>query len=295
MAKVVISGSSGLVGSHLKKHFGERGWQVQPISWRKAGDYEQCADAITGADVVVNLAGQSVFRRWTKSYKKIIWSSRVDSTRELVGILSKLPANKRPKVFFHASGCGIYTHTSADSITEESPLGDMFLAQVAAGAEAEAEKLQKVPIRTIQMRLPAIVSNDSPSWRLVWRIAKLGLYTTLGDGSNLVTWVGIDDVVKMLLFLIDNEDVSGAVNFVSPELITQKEFVNAMRKALNRPIPIPRIPVFLAKLAAGDMVVDLLLGDRKIVPAKLQKANYEWVHPTFAEVLQALIQSERKK
>jgi len=227
----------------------------------------------------------------TKRHRRRIRDSRVLRSNELTAIVARLPQSQKPDILINASPCEIYQSHPRNALTEDAPHANTFLAKLAKEWENATAPLAQ-SLRVVYTRFPTVVGAGGNLWRTMYPIYKLGLGTTIGKGDNWFPWIAVDDVVNIMFFIIANERISGAVNCVSPNMITQKEFSDAFRQFVNRPALMPRIPALFAKLG-GELFTEVFLNSKRIVPAKLQAAGCEWLLPDIADAL-AATRAERR-
>jgi uncharacterized protein len=302
MMKILVTGSSGLVGTALTSALALAGHTVcrlvRPQSAGGEGAKEgfavawdpatgELGGAGVGADAVVNLAGASIAAgRWTAERKALLRSSRIDTTRALVSALAKM--NVRPSVLVSASAIGIYSDRGGETLTEESKPGTDFLARVAQEWEAEATKAEVLGIRVVLARLGIILAREGGALQKMMLPFNLGLGGKLGSGRQWMSWVTLEDVVAILRFAIENASVRGAINIVSPRPLQNAEFTKALAKAMHRPALFPA-PAFALRLALGEMANALLLSSQRVAPQALEKLGYRFFHPDLTSALAAIL------
>ena len=223
--KIAISGNSGFIGRHLTDFFSDRGDVVVPLkhSMFRLKTDDKLKEALIGCDVVINLAGTTINQRWTSKAKRKIKNSRVYTTRRLVSILNEMPV--KPKLFISASAVGIYPDKGIYSETSTSE-GTGFLADVCIRWEEEAQKLSR-DIRLVVARFGVVLSKDGgalPKMLLPFRFFVGG---KIASGKQGFSWIHIDDVLYAIQFIIEHEDLSGVVNLVSPQPLTNRAFTRA--------------------------------------------------------------------
>src|SRR5712692_33539 len=294
--KILVTGSSGLVGTALGSGLARAGHTVcrlvRPnsaagegpkegfaVAWNPASG--ELGGAGVGADAVVNLAGASIADgRWTTQRKALLHSSRIDTTRALVGALAKM--NARPSVLVSASAIGCYGDRGDETLTEESKPGADFLAGLAQEWEAEALKAEALGIRVVLARFGIILAHEGGALPKMMLPFKFGAGGKLGSGQQWMSWVTLEDVVGILRFAIENgslggarniSPVRGAINVVSPQPLQNTEFTKVLAKALHRPALFPA-PAFALRLALGEMADALLLSSQRVVPQKLLQLGY---------------------
>ncbi|HUC53112.1 MAG TPA: TIGR01777 family oxidoreductase [Candidatus Cybelea sp.] len=296
--KILVTGSSGLVGTALGKALSRAGHtvcrMVRPQSTAGEGANEgfavawnpatgELGGAGVGADAVVNLAGASIAEgRWTKQRKELLRASRIDTTRALVNALAKM--NARPSVLVSASAIGIYGDRGDETLTEESKPGTDFLAGLTQEWEAEALKAEALGIRVVLARFGIILAREGGALSKMMLPFKFGAGGKLGSGRQWTSWVMLEDVVESLRFAIEKASVRGAVNIVSPQPLQNVEFVGVLAKAMHRPALFPA-PAFALRLALGEMADALLLSSQRVAPQALEKFAYRFLHPDLNSAL----------
>jgi uncharacterized protein len=302
--KILVTGSSGLVGTALVKALGRDGHMVcrlmRPesaannevkdgfnVAWNPATG--ELGGAGVGPDAVVNLAGASIADgRWTAERKAVLRASRIDTTRALVEALAKM--NARPSVLVSASAIGIYGDRGDELLTEESQAGTDFLAELARDWEAEALKAGALGIRVVLARFGIILSREGGALAKMLLPFKLGAGGRLGSGQQWMSWVTLEDVVGILRMAIEKAAVRGAVNVVAPQPVRNAEFTKVLAKALHRPALFPA-PGFALQLALGEMADALLLSSQRVAPQNLEMAGYRFLQPGLRAALGAILQA----
>ena len=264
--------------SKLATHTTPEGFDVK---WNPATG--ELGGAAVGADAVVNLAGASIAgKRWTAERKKLLRTSRVDSTAMLVKALAKMAA--RPRVLVSASAVGYYGNRGDEILKEESEPGGDFLAGIAKEWETEACKAEVLGIRVVAARFGIILAREGGALPQMARPFRLGVGGRIGSGEQWMSWVSLDDVIGMLRFALENATLRGPVNFVSPQPMRNVEFTHALARALHRPALLPT-SAFALRLALGEMADALLLTSQRVLPEQLQRLDYSFVHNNLAATL----------
>jgi uncharacterized protein len=293
---VVITGSSGLIGTALIEALTDAGHRAIPMVRAKATSGQLAwdpragkidANGLEGVDAVVHLAGAGIGdKRWTDAYRKELVDSRTIPTALLANTLATLV--DPPKVLLSGSAIGIYGDRGNETLTETSPRGTGFLSQLVVDWEAAAQPAVDAGIRTALLRTGIVQSTKGGALKKQLPLFKLGLGGKFGKGDNWQSWISITDQVGAILHLLSN-DVSGPVNLTAPTPVTQGQYVKALGKALHRPA-FAIIPPFAPKLLLGGELVDaLLLEGQKVLPTVLQASGYAFVHPTIDLALKALL------
>jgi uncharacterized protein (TIGR01777 family) len=275
--RIAITGASGLVGRHISDTLCAEGHEVRAISTRNAirpEDLEAC-------DAVVHLAGEPVAQRWTAAAKERIRSSRVDGTRQLVQSLSALKT--RPAVLISASAIGIYGSRSDEVLTESSAPARDFLGDVAVGWECEARAAEALGIRVVMPRFGVILARDGGALKKIVPPFKLGIGGRIANGKQWMSWIHIDDVVRLIAFAIANESVRGPANAVSPNPVTNARFTRELARALHRPAIFP-VPLFALRMLFGQMA-EILYASQRVIPDAAIRWGFEF---KFAELSTAL-------
>jgi uncharacterized protein len=296
--KVLISGGSGVVGSALTNslradgtsvsHFVRPGRQALPgdVLWDPSRATVD-VPAMEGYDAIVHLSGANIAGgRWTDQRKALLRSSRVDSTRVLVDSLSHL--KKPPRVFVCASAVGFYGDRGDELLTESSGYGNDFLSILCRAWEGEAARASANGTRTVMTRFGIILATQGGALPRMLTPFKLGLGGRLGSGKQWMSWVALEDVVRILRAAIADETIHGPVNVVAPHPVQNSEFTQALAGVLHRPAIFPA-PAFALRLALGQMADALLLSSQRVQPEKLAKLNYQFRFETLQPALQAIL------
>jgi uncharacterized protein (TIGR01777 family) len=299
--KVLISGASGLIGTaltdELREHGHAVGHLVRPGATARAGDVRWdpatgSADlnAIEGVEAVVNLGGASIGDgRWTPERKKILRTSRVDSTRVLVDSLARL--KKKPRAFLSASAVGYYGDRGDEVLTETSRAGEDFLAQLARDWEAEAMRAEASGMRTVILRFSVVLSQKGGALARMLTPFRIGVGGRLGSGKQWMSWVALEDAARIARFALGDEKLRGAINVAAPNPVQNSDFTRVLASVLHRPAIFPA-PAFVLRLALGEMADALLLSSQRALPERLLGAGYEFRFDRLETALPAVL--ERK-
>ncbi|MBL8181729.1 MAG: TIGR01777 family oxidoreductase [Blastocatellia bacterium] len=295
--KILITGASGLVGKELQKSFAAKGYEMllasrsEPkddnhIQWTIEEGFSE-PEKLEGIDVVVHLAGENVSGlRWTDDKKKAIRDSRVLGTRNVVDAISKL--KKKPHTFIASSAIGFYGERGDEEVTESSAAGDNFLAGVCKEWEAESRRAEDAGIRTVLLRTGIVLSKDGGALATMLTPFKLGVGGVVGSGKQWMSWISLEDEIAVINFAIENENIRGAVNAVSPNPATNEEFTKTLGEVLYRPTFIP-LPEFAVSMIFGEMGDALLLASTKVMPKRLEDAGFEFKHPNLKEAIESAV------
>jgi uncharacterized protein (TIGR01777 family) len=292
--RILITGAGGLIGTALQKSFAEKGYEMllasrsepkneKEIQWSVEDGFAQ-PERLEGLDAVVHLAGESISGlRWTDEKKKAIRDSRVLGTRNVVEAISKL--KKKPRVLIAASALGYYGERGDAEMTESDSPGDTFLAEVAKDWEAESRRAEDAGIRTVLLRTGIVLSKDGGALGTMLLPFKVGVGGVVGSGKQWMSWISLDDHINVINFSIENENLRGAVNSVSPNPVTNEEFTKIMGEVLYRPTFIP-LPEFAVSMLLGEMGDALLLTSTKVLPKRLEDAGFEFKYPELKAALE---------
>jgi uncharacterized protein (TIGR01777 family) len=253
----------------------------------EGGSVDKTGLAALEPEVVVNLAGENIASgRWNETRKRKIHDSRVNGTRALADTLAHLET--KPKAFICASATGYYGSRGDELLTEASPPGDGFLAELCQEWEQASELAAKAGIRTANLRLGVVLSREGGGLKKMLFPFKLGLGGLIGSGKQYMPWISLDDVVGAFEFAIQNEALRGPVNTVAPNVVTNKEFTKTLGRVLWRPTCVP-LPASTARMLLGEMADELLLASARVTPGKLQQAGFKFQYPELKDALKHLL------
>jgi uncharacterized protein (TIGR01777 family) len=293
--RVAISGASGLIGSALSSYLVARGDDVRhlvrreartgsEISWDPANRRLDPA-SLEAVDAVVHLAGAGVAdRRWTARHKQDVLASRTDGT---AAVATAVAAHGDRIRLVSGSAIGWYGNRGDEILTEQSPEGTGFLAEVAQAWEASTALASAAGAPVAMSRTGLVMSRSGGAFEPLVRLGKLGLAGPLGSGRQWWAWVTLDDVVRALVHLLDRRDITGPVNVVGPEPLREKELVDEIGRQLGRPTVLPA-PAFALRAVLGEFSGEVT-GSRRVVPTRLRESGFEWVHDTISSAVASIV------
>lgn len=295
--RILISGSSGLIGTHVDKYLSSKGFAVSSlvrsksddknsIFWTPSKEYIENIEDIENFDVMINLSGENIVGRWTDEKKRLIRESRVNTTNYLVDLFGKL--KNPPALFISASAIGYYGNRGDTKLTEQSDPGNGFLEDISSDWEDAANAASKHGIRVVNLRIGVVLSKDGGALAKMLPVFRLGLGGIVGSGQQYWSWVSIEDMSRIMEFIINNNEISGPVNAVSPNPVTCREFTKTLSRVINRPAVIP-VPSFIVKLAFGEMGEHAVLASTRVIPKKLLDSGYSFYNPNLESALKSTI------
>jgi uncharacterized protein len=294
--RILMAGASGYLGTRLAARLKGAGHDVTRLvrrpprrpdeaTWRP--DQNQLDPAlVAGVDTVINLAGANVgHRRWTAQYKRVLRSSRIDTTATIAGVIKQLPVADRPRTLLQASAVGWYGDTGDRTVTEEAPAGTTFLADLCRVWEAAARPAEDAGTRVVLLRTAPAMSRDGSLVKPLLVPFKLGAGARIGNGRQWMAWIETGDWLAAAEFLLDSDTVAGPVNMVAPEPCTNAEFTKAFGRAVKRPAFLS-VPTFVLDVALGEMAGEATQSQR-VLPGVLEKAGFRWAHPDIQSAMMA--------
>jgi uncharacterized protein len=242
-------------------------------------------ESLESADAVIHLLGEPVGQRWTPAIKKRILATRIDGTRRLVKTLARL--EKKPKVLVSASAVGIYGSRGEEMLTERSKSGEGFLADVCTAWEKEADAATLLGIRVVKLRMGMVLSPEGGALSRILLPFRVFLGGTLGKGRQWTSWIHVEDLLDLMLFVIEKPGVAGVVNATAPEPVTNAEFTRTLANVLHRPALFP-VPEIALKLLFGEGA-EVALGSQRVIPEAATKAGFHFRHPKLEGALKNLL------
>jgi uncharacterized protein (TIGR01777 family) len=301
--KIVITGSSGLIGSALVRVLNSEGeghaHEVlrlvrrqaaadDEISWDPAADRGPDLKLLQGVDAAINLAGAGLGdHRWSDGYKKEILDSRVNSTRLLTEALAGL--DPKPTVLLSGSAIGFYGDTGDRVVDEDAPAAHDFAATVSVDWEAATVAATDAGIRTVLLRTGIVLSTKGGALGKVLPLFKSGVGGRLGGGHQYISWIARPDHIAAMRFLLDADDISGPVNLTAPNPVTNRDYTKAIAAAVHRPALFPA-PTIALKAVLGEFA-DNVVGGQRVLPKRLLDAGFEFGYPDIGPALRALVEA----
>ncbi len=297
--KILLTGASGLIGSALTASLSANGHDVKRLLRSRHAGGEACWNPEEGTidlsdckkiDVVIHLAGDSIAEgRWSKTKKARILNSRVKGTQLLATALAKL--EERPHTLISGSAIGFYGDRGADIVDEGSLPGKGFLAAVCQQWENATSPAAEAGIRVANVRLGMVLSSSGGALKKMLLPFTLGLGGVVGDGRQYMSWVGMGDVVEMVQHIINTPSIRGPINLVSPNPVSNRQFVRTLGQVLHRPSILP-MPAFIARIMLGEMADELLLASTRVMPRILMNTGYKFINPDLREALESVLKKK---
>jgi len=299
--KIFVTGGTGFIGTYLCAHLIQFGNEVTILARSDEGLKARCPgisylpgdctkkgpwqDSIRDHDIIINLAGASVFSRWTEAYKKLLIESRISTTKNLVEGISA--GSDKQIALFSASGTGYYGLHEDEELTEDSPSGNDFLARLAHDWETEAFKAKKYGARVVTIRFGIVLGKNGGALGQMIPPFKMFIGGPIGSGLQWFSWIHIKDLAEAFVFLMKHPEISGPVNLCAPGPVRNKDLAKALGNALHRPSFMPA-PGFMIKLVLGEFGSVLLEGQR-VIPRRLLDSGFVFQYPEIDKALQSIV------
>lgn len=293
---VLVSGAGGLIGKALSERLRQRGDKVTALTREATGpDQIEWDPSVPvrdrrpyeGFDAVVHLAGESIMGRWTEEKRESICDSRVQGTTHLALALALL--SSPPRVFVCASAIGWYGDRGCEILTEDSPEGSGFLAEVSRKWEESCKPAAEAGIRVVNTRFGIVLSEEGGALKAMLPAFRLGLGGRLGSGKQWWSWVALDDAVAALIYAIDTPGLRGPVNITAPEPLRNDDFTRTLARKLHRTAFFP-VPTFALHLTLGRQAADeLLLASARVIPGRLAASGFDFHHKTLPDALASIL------
>ncbi len=296
--RILLSGSSGFIGSQLKSFFSTAGHQVICLVRKKQEVAENAIfwdpihgnlnkEDFEGFDAVIHLAGARFpFGRWSKKIKEQIFLSRCRDTWLLSQVLCRLYSP--PRTLISVSAIGFYGNRGQEELTEESPAGQGFLADLCQKWEKATESIENRGTRVIHPRLGVVLGKGGGMLPKMLRLVRWGLGGKLGSGQQMISWIEIDDLLQAFDHCLNHDAIDGPINFVAPHPVSQADFTKMLARYIHRPA-FCHIPASLLKAALGEMATEILLSSQKVIPEKLLKTGYVFHYADLQAALNHVI------
>ena len=292
--RILIAGGTGFIGRHLSSYLVSQGYKVTiltrviPSKKNSSFHYIDSLNNKDSYDIIINLSGKSLNSgRWNNKLKNELINSRVDSTQKIINYIEEI--KEKPSLFINASAIGVYGSHLFEKFTENSQKTEQsFLSNLCEKWENIASKVSDPNVRVCYLRTGIVLGSDGGALKPMQIPFKFGLGASLGDGNQWMSWIHIEDVIRSILFIIQNKEISGPVNIVSPNPVINKEFSKTLANSLNRPLFFS-IPKVVIKILLGEMGSELLLSSQFVVPEKLIKNGYTFKYTDLNDALKAII------
>ena len=296
---ILITGGSGFIGTHLSAVLLDGGHRVTAVGTRpgqdlidhdhyryisadttRKGHWQQ---ALEDMDAAVNLAGRSIFGRWTKSYKALIYNSRILTTRHLV---DALPSHKDVSLV-SASGVGYYGNRGDDILTENDANGNDFLARVCRDWEKEAFQAEKKGARVVSSRFGVVLGKNGGAMEKMVSAFRFYVGGSMGGGMQWFPWIHLEDLISAIIFVLEDSGVDGPFNFCSPQPVRNDDLAKTLGRILNRPSFMPA-PAFMMKLVLGEFA-ETLLGSQRAMPEKLLSRGFKFRYADIGDAIENIV------
>ena len=292
--RIILTGATGLIGSALSRRLTELGYEVIPFRSRHdgSGGFNHLTGqidhaALEGAYAVIHLAGESIAQRWSDAAKERIMASRRDGTRLLANALAHL--SHKPTVFISMSGVNRYGLHRTETLDESSPVSAAgFLPAVTEAWENATQAASEGGIRTVLLRTSLVLSSNGGGLQKMLPAFRLGLGGPIGGGQQRMSWIGLPDLIELIVWCLDNQAIRGPLNAVAPQTVTQAEFARTLGAILRRPSFLP-MPAWALSILFGQMGRETILSDLAARPAAALDGGFRFTKPDLASALSQAI------
>ncbi|HUU50626.1 MAG TPA: TIGR01777 family oxidoreductase [Nitrospinota bacterium] len=295
---ILITGATGFIGKELCRVLKEKGHEIIILTRNPEKAKERLSgiteikkwsalkelppvQTIEKAQAVIHLAGENISGRWNEDKKRLIRESRILSTQNIVKAMEE--ARTRPELFISASAIGYYGDRGDEILTEDSTPGKGFLTDICKDWEEEAKKAEKLGLRVVRLRIGIVLGPNGGALKEMLFPFKLGLGGALGNGKQWMAWIHREDLIGIILHILQNKDIKGAVNGTAPEPVQNKVFSKTLGHVLHRPV-VFNIPAFALKMLFGEFAEFLLYSER-VLPKRIEDFNYQFRYRTLEPAL----------
>lgn len=303
MKKIIITGATGLIGQQLTIKLTDMGYKItiftrnpdnaqkklpnvhKVVKWEY--DYvDEWLHELESVDAVIHLAGANLStKRWNKEYKKLLYDSRIISTKKLIEAIKTV--ERKPKVFITASAIGYYGNRSDEILTEESEAGKDFLANLCNDWEKEAKNVERLGVRSVQIRTGLVLSRNEGALKQMLPAFKYFIGGPLGNGKQWYSWLHIEDIINVYIKVLESEILSGPINAVSPNPVTMKKFAKILGEVLHRP-SLFSVPKIILLLVIGQ-VAEVVTSSQRVVPEKLLNSSFKFKFEKLEDALRDIL------
>ena len=284
--KIAIAGASGFIGKNIIKTFLEKNWQIIEINRKDFSlTQDEFIEKIADSDCVINLAGAPILRRWTFSYKKVLFESRIITTRKIRLAIAAM--KNKPQLFISTSAVGFYPEGGPFSESDRSYFPS-FLADLCRDWENEALLIEN-DCRLVIFRFGVVLDKSDGALTKMLPMFKMGIGGKIGNGQQGFSWIHINDLINAYVFVIENKTCKGIFNLTAPVPISNSEMTKALSVSLNRPAFF-RVPASILKLIYGEAAITIIEG-QKVIPKRLQEAGLVFLFPDIAGALKNLLKN----
>ncbi|MFA9372662.1 MAG: TIGR01777 family oxidoreductase [Poseidonibacter sp.] len=285
MKTIAISGASGFVGTNLKDYFTNLGYKVIPISRDILNKKDKLEELINSSNIVINLAGANIINRWTDKYKKLLYSSRIDTTSKIVNAINSV--ENKPELLISTSAVGIYDNQFIHD--EDGSYSNDFLSKLCQDWEKEALKANSFNTRVAIFRFGIVLGKDGGALQKMLTPFKLGLGGIIGSGKQAFSFIHLEDLLNAYKFVIENSNANLAFNLTAPTPTTNKGLTMALGKTLKRPTILP-VPEFILNLIFSEGA-KVLTDGQNVIPKKLQDLGFEFKYKNIEDTIENLLKN----